>query len=87
MKVIRGHLGCPLSGGCPFFGGYAIGGSTVIIYKILINLKINKVEGRMISMPSLENQEWGLTYFCGALTTQITVVPYGTIVIYSKSKR
>ena len=29
MEVIRGHLGCPLSGGCPLFGGSAIGGSTV----------------------------------------------------------
>ena len=29
MEVIRGHLGCPLSGGCPIFGGSAIGGSTV----------------------------------------------------------
>ena len=32
MEVIRGHLGCPLSGGCPLFGGSAIGGSTVYIY-------------------------------------------------------
>ena len=31
MEVIRGHLGCPLSGGCPLFGGSAIGGSTVYI--------------------------------------------------------
>ena len=31
-----------------------------ILYKILINLKINKVDGRIISMPSLENREWGL---------------------------
>ena len=31
MEVIRGHLGCPLSGGCPLFGGSAIGGSTVLI--------------------------------------------------------
>ena len=39
-------------------------------------------------MPSLENQEWrSLTYFCGALTTQITVVHYGKTEIYSKSKR
>ena len=30
MEVIRGHLGCPLSGGCPLFGGFAIGGSTVL---------------------------------------------------------
>ena len=30
MEVIRGHLGCPLSGGCPLFGGSAIGGSTVV---------------------------------------------------------
>ena len=29
MEVIRGHLGSPLSGGCPLFGGSAIGGSTV----------------------------------------------------------
>ena len=31
MEVIRGHLGCPLSGGCPLYGGSAIGGSTVYI--------------------------------------------------------
>ena len=30
MEVIRGHLGCPLSGGCPLFGGSAMGGSTVL---------------------------------------------------------
>ena len=36
MEVIRGHLGCPLSGGCPLFGGSAIGGSTVYIYIYLI---------------------------------------------------
>ena len=29
MEVIRGHLGRSLSGGCPLFGGSAIGGSTV----------------------------------------------------------
>ena len=26
------RLNCPLSGGCPLFGGSAIGGSTVYIY-------------------------------------------------------
>ena len=31
MEVIRGHLGCPLSGGRPLFGGSAIGGSTVLL--------------------------------------------------------
>ena len=29
MEVILGHLDCPLSGGCPLFGGFVIGGSTV----------------------------------------------------------
>ena len=39
MEVIRGHLGCPLSGGCPLFGGSAIGGSTVIVtVKIMIEI-------------------------------------------------
>ena len=38
-EVIRGHLGCLLSGGCPLFGGSAIGGSTVYIY-IYIYLSI-----------------------------------------------
>ena len=38
MEVIRGHLGCPLSGGCPLFGGSAIGGSTVLLFfEIIIN--------------------------------------------------
>ena len=32
MEVIRGHLGCPLSGGCPLFGGSAIGGSTAYFF-------------------------------------------------------
>ena len=36
MEVIRGHLCSPLSGGCPLFGGSAIGGSTVDILIIII---------------------------------------------------
>ena len=36
MEIIRGHLGCPLSGGCPLFRGSAIGGSTVIYIHIFI---------------------------------------------------
>ena len=28
-----GHLGCPLSGGCPFFGGSTIGGCNTLYIK------------------------------------------------------
>ena len=35
MEVILGHLDCPLSGGCPLFGGSVMGGSTVDINKYI----------------------------------------------------
>ena len=41
MEVIREHLGCPLSGGCPLFGGFAI--SEVPLYILLAALRFFNV--------------------------------------------
>ena len=38
MKVIWGHLGCPLSGGCPLFGGSTVGDHALLVIEKLKNL-------------------------------------------------
>ena len=55
MEVIRGHLGCPLSGGCPLFGGSAIGGSTVYLIIIHIVLDAHVHNSRVKVLRSLKN--------------------------------
>ena len=52
-RVNRGHVACPLYGGCPYLGVFIMGGSTVVhvelahaCIKILITLDRNEIWAR-----------------------------------------